>query len=217
MSDVVPFRGLIDLFDFNSAIDRLEETQFAPGELSKVNTIVSATEDIERQCNRKFIPVEDTEYYYNACIGSLLAINELVVSGDNLIKVYVFGEVTALTLNTDYILLTNRERSAYDRILRLRAGLPVSWRIDHEVGELLVNAVRVTGTEGFATTIPQLAKQECEVRAVRLWVMRSNLYLEGQGGTERISTVSPPLDLDQITRLKPITRAPLNQMGRIGA
>lgn len=208
-------RSLIDKSQLLESVGRIQ-AQAGSLDPDFINrTLELATADIEAHCNRTFVPIPGSTTLYDAPFGSVLLIKEIIPTEDPVEPtVSVWDDDGALVAGVDYVFRLNTNGSAYDRIVRLASGKAVSWRIDHET-DLPYQMVSVSGMLGYSIPPPALAVQETLIRAVRLWLARSHFYADSVAGPDDFSVISPPLDEDQILRLKKLVRSPVAQIGWI--
>lgn len=148
-----------------------------------------ATEAIDMHCERTFTPVTATRLFEapfdsNLYVTDLLSVSAITING------------TAIDNTTGYQLrpFTLTPQNPHHTLLRrMLAGYPGPWTY---IG---VQSVSITGSWGYATTVPATIKQVCRIMAVRMYQREQRAYGNESGTNESGMTIvqSPRPSLDQ--------------------
>ena len=161
--------------------------------------IATMSAEINARTGRVFTPTAATRRF-DAPVGAVLVVPDLL----SITSVSAFG----IPLTTDdYTLLTYdtpEGRPADTQLLRLVYGVPVAWRYTIAIPWQPYNAISITGTWGYDTTVPAPIAQLTEEGVVDLWRRRTREYSAGA----RPDGSAAPLDApfwtpERLARLAP--------------
>jgi hypothetical protein len=185
-----------------------------------------ATEEVERRCDRRFVPVAGLTSYYYPSRDRYINIQDVLVPIDggtppaDAITVTVSaGQPTVpaqtLVLGADYTLGYNHNGTAYD-MLRYRPFTAWSfWDLMDPLERSAWNAsfpaqLAVTGTHGYSRVPPETIVGVAEAIAVRLYNMRRFAYQPASGNGASGATAPEALwDEFLLQRIEPYKRQKL--------